>query len=444
MRTMIKPFLVILLIALFPHFHIAAQPPAPSTSASTHYSIRLKLEPEAHYIGVSTLIRFVQPKGESSTIQFYLHKQMEIASLSGPDVASFRFDKETPSSIPYFPMGRLLEIELKQPLKAGQATQINIEYDGYLTQWPEWSPNIITKEWTEIGLYLPWYPYNPAHGDFLFDMAVTAPAGYTIASFGPGRQNGNSIFFNCNRPVNDIVVVASRFMKLERLTKTATNIRVFYSTIKQETALGIADDLANMLQLYETWFGGNKNKDITLVESARTRGGGYARPGLIVLGNLSDTDYTQKHASYIRYLAHEAAHIWWRNADTSTWEDWMNEGFAEYSALLVIEKVLGAEEYNTRIKLKEREIKGIPPIWGFDRSDRSTPATIKTVELLLYSKAPLVLAQLRRRLRHQRYLDFCKTMVATSADSTDNLLTLLKEKHGAGFKAWLTKMLKTF
>lgn len=436
MRTIVKQILIPAIIICLAAHSLAA--------GSTHYSIRLKLEPEARYLGVSTLIRFVQPKGETTFIQFYLHKQMEITTLTGPAIASYSFDKETPSPIPYFPMGRLLEIQLKQPLKAGQSVQFNIEYDGYITQWPDWSPNIVAKEWTEIGLYLPWFPYNPQHGDFRFDMAVTAPPGYTVAGFGPGRQHQHTLFFNCNRPVNDIVVVASKFMKQERLTKTTSNIRVFHSTITQETARGIAADLANILQLYETWYGGHENKDITLVESARSRGGGYARPGLIVLANLSDAGYTQKHATYIRYLAHEAAHIWWRNADTSTWEDWMNEGFAEYSALMVLEKVFGSEEYTTRMKLKDREIKGTPPIWGFDRADQSTPASIKTAELLLYSKAPLILAQFRRRLKHQRYLDFCKTLIATNAGSTDHLLTILKEKHGDGFKTWLTKMLKTF
>ena len=181
MRTIVKQILIPAIIICLAAHSLAA--------GSTHYSIRLKLEPEARYLGVSTLIRFVQPKGETTFIQFYLHKQMEITTLTGPAIASYSFDKETPSPIPYFPMGRLLEIQLKQPLKAGQSVQFNIEYDGYITQWPDWSPNIVAKEWTEIGLYLPWFPYNPQHGDFRFDMAVTAPPGYTVAGFGPGRQH---------------------------------------------------------------------------------------------------------------------------------------------------------------------------------------------------------------------------------------------------------------
>ncbi len=51
---------------------------------------------------------------------------------------------------------------------------------------------------------------------------------------------------------------------------------------------------------------------------------------MISLAGLADDTYMERHEVYIRYLAHEAGHVWWHMSQKDNWEDWMNEGFAEY------------------------------------------------------------------------------------------------------------------
>ncbi len=98
---------------------------------------------------------------------------------------------------------------------------------------------------------------------------------------------------------------------------------------------------------------------------------------------------TAEHrADLLRYLAHEAAHFWWTLAPADTWEDWLNESFAEYSALLLIRDRFGEEEFRTRMDRKRESAEGTPPIWGFDRGDTSTEEKSMQVQAVLYNAGP--------------------------------------------------------
>lgn len=57
--------------------------------------------------------------------------------------------------------------------------------------------------------------------------------------------------------------------------------------------------------------------------------GGYKRDGLIVF-----TAVKQDVASALHHIAHELAHSYAQGADCFSWEDWLNETHAEWSALL--------------------------------------------------------------------------------------------------------------
>lgn len=59
--------------------------------------------------------------------------------------------------------------------------------------------------------------------------------------------------------------------------------------------------------------------------------GGYLRRGLIFLG---DGPLQGTEAAYT--LAHETAHNWCAGAPADTWEDWLNEGTAEWAAFLFL------------------------------------------------------------------------------------------------------------
>ncbi|MDT8401169.1 MAG: hypothetical protein RQ743_05700 [Bacteroidales bacterium] len=60
---------------------------------------------------------------------------------------------------------------------------------------------------------------------------------------------------------------------------------------------------------------------------------------------FTKADYYDSRIGYARYPAHEISRLWWLRADANTWEDWLNEGFAEYTALVVLRELYGKEYF---------------------------------------------------------------------------------------------------
>ncbi|MBE0696325.1 MAG: hypothetical protein IH586_05325, partial [Anaerolineaceae bacterium] len=215
------------------------------------------------------------------------------------------------------------------------------------------------------------------------------------------------------------------------------------ATLSQAVAAKLGEDLLWVLERYSGWFGRTRLNELTLIESPRKLGGSYARRGLIVLGGMSENDYFDQPAAYLRYLSHEAAHAWWWEAPTASWEDWLNESFAEYSALLALRERFGSEVFETFLERKKERLNGIHPLWEFERSDISTPEKLNQVERLLYDKGPLLLHALAQRTGSQRYLELCRACLWSGVITTDHLLDLLEELEDAETRGWFEALLKS-
>jgi hypothetical protein len=241
-----------------------------------------------------------------------------------------------------------------------------------------------------------------------------------------------------------VVLVASKNMKSLKRVAGGYTVYVHYSTIQDTTANILIDDLIGVFDLFDGWFAGNKDGMIALIESLRERGGGYSRTGLISLAGLSDEGYVDQHEDYIRYLAHETAHTWWQFAPKDSWEDWMNEGFAEFSALMVIRELFGEKAFNERLEAKKNNLSETPPIWGFDRNDRFTPAKSQAIEANLYSKGPVLLYLLEERIEEEKFLALCEEMVASRISSTGDFLNLLSKNYGTELRNWFENLLESY
>lgn len=104
-------------------------------------------------------------------------------------------------------------------------------------------------------------------------------------------------------------------------------IKVYYINQEHKTiAKKLSEQSICIFKTFTDKFGEISNQDYSIVVLPREDGGGYNRPGLIVLPNLKVnqalTHY--KHLSgeigNFKYLAHEISHLWWSKADMNTWE----------------------------------------------------------------------------------------------------------------------------
>src|SRR5512133_705422 len=349
--------------------------PYSDTNAGLHYDLSLDLDPRTHFLAVSGSVAYHSPITQLERARFYLHNQVAIQRVSGRRVLGYQFEILPTSPVPFLPQAGVLDVYFDPPLSRHETALIQFEYSGQISEWPAESANVLTPDWAELGMYLPWFPfqYDGAASDLTFTLKVKLPVGYQASSYGRYDLQDGLYFFNWPHPTSDIVIAAGPTLEPRIFESDTNHVFLATSTFSPAAATALGEDMLWILERLSGWFGPTRPSDFTLIESPRALGGGYARRGLVVLSGLNERDYLDQREAYLRYLAHEAAHAWWWEAPTNTWEDWLNESFAEYSALLAVRERYGDETFERFLDKKRERVPADLPFWGFDRSDISTP-----------------------------------------------------------------------
>jgi hypothetical protein len=419
--------------------------PLDHASTRLHYDLHLEIDPGKQHITVNGSLVYHAPENRTERARFFLHHQLDIESLAGRRVLGYHLEKVPPGPQPEFLAdAALLDIYFDPPLSAGETALVQFAYHGTLTDWAETSTSQLSPDWIELGQSLPWYPYlyDGSTPNLTFSLQVTSPPGFTAASQGSSYQQEGKTFFNWAHPTNDIVVVAAP--NLRRFTFESEANRVLLHTIQMDDAavLSIGEDLLWTLERFAGWFGPIRPSEFTLIESPRPKGGGYARRGLVVLAGMEPHEYIEQRESCLRYLAHEAAHAWWWNAPATSWEDWLNESFAEYSALMAIRERFGQEAFDIRLRQKREQAAGTLPLWEFDRNGGLSSEDQQRVETQLYHQGPLLLHSLADQVGNRRFLDLCRGMQWSGVTGTSHFLDLLEELEGKPVRDWMEAALK--
>lgn len=410
---------------------------------SFYYNLDLELDPETCFLKVQGSLRYTPPAGGLERVCFLLNRQLEVTALGGPLVAGHTFHKDRRPPVPFIYETGELELELSRGLAAGESLDLEFAYQGRVTDWPEYCPNVIRPDWVELGIYLPWYPliWDPAQR-VTFRLRVHCPPGFRLAGYGEFRRVGDA--WECERliPAQEITVLGSPGLRCRRFETNGYFVNIHASALQPETVLRMGEDALNTLSLLSDWFGPLEFSGFNLIQTRRQEGGGYGRRGLVVLGDLTDRDYRDQWEVYLRYLAHEIAHAWWYGAQAESWEDWLNESFAEISALLVVGELAGAPAYRARLDKKRERSRGTIPLWGFDRSDQSSPASQEQCQILLYGKGAVFLHDLMERIGRDDFLGLCRQFLSAEERSTACLLALIETRHGADIRDWFETKLR--
>ncbi len=214
-------------------------------------------------------------------------------------------------------------------------------------------------------------------------------------------------------------------------------------------------ELANTVRVFETYFGPYPYDRLAVTNIPYSYGQGW--PSLIYLSALSFLDSTQRNALGLSeasveltdfFRAHESSHQWWghRVGWKSYHDQWLSEGFAQFSGNLYVQYRQNEKELVARLKSdkedlltrdqKNRVYESLGPIWmGTRLSSSDSPNAYSTV---VYNKGGLVLNAIRRMLSNpkssnpdERFIalmkDYCQTF-NNKAASTEDFKAVL-EKH---------------
>jgi hypothetical protein len=223
------------------------------------------------------------------------------------------------------------------------------------------------------------------------------------------------------------------------------------------SALGktISIETVNTLRVFQNYFGPYPYKQLVVTNIIGSYGQGW--PGLLYLGWFTFLDETQRHALGFRdqvnatdfFRGHESSHQWWghRVGWKSYHDQWLSEGFAEFSGKLYVQFRQNQKEFYTQLRkdkemlhtadIKNHQIESLGPIY-LGRRIASSETGGGSYQNLIYSKGGYVLEMLREQLSDPRnpdpdhlfkemMQDYCKTFDNKPASTED--FKGIVEKH---------------
>ncbi|MDE3273944.1 M1 family aminopeptidase [Pseudoalteromonas sp. G4] len=162
----------------------------------------------------------------------------------------------------------------------------------------------------------------------------------------------------------------------------------------------------------------------------RKSGPSYSRDGFAVLTQSEDPT----SPLFVKTLAHEVAHFWWNKAATDNWQDWLNESFAEFSALMAIEHIFGKEMKDKFLMEFESLSSTLSPLYQFQRSD-------KNVHNLMYKKGPVILEAFSANIKEAEFKRWLKMVSKGDITTTEKLFLLTEKAYGEVQRKYLEELL---
>ena len=391
---------------------------------TSFYKIDLKLDVKKQLLDANVDLTYYVEKDQADSLTFLLHRNFSIETLTCNNLVKYTFNIEDTSRFPFTPEAGMLTIYLSKPLQKGEALKINLQYAGKIGIVSQWGVNRITEEWIELGMYTPWFPYQPEIENLTYQVDVAINPEYQVIGMGKTKKMDDHWQISQESPKRDIIIMAGKEIHTKDIQKNGLSVDINFIALSDSTAVDIMEQGLWILENYRQWFGDIKAHRASIVIAPRSMGGGYARRGFVVLTTFEDVDYYQNRIGYFKYIAHEFSHLWWSKAPPDSWEDWLNESFAEYSALIAVREKFGNEPFVNWIGEKRKKSKDLPAIKGINRMD-------KNANSVLYDKGCILLHELELEIGNDKFLQLLKQLTIKKVNSTEQFLKVLTDLSGA-------------
>ena len=308
-----------------------------------------------------------------------------------------------------------------EPLKAGTSVRLRIEYDGQ--EVLEGSGGRYAVRARES-----WYPNLGTFVDLAtYDLTFRFPRRNSLVAV--GRQvserieGGQKIAqWRADFPIR---VAGFNYGEFEKLTikdaDTGLGIGVYTNSDWASQARIAQADAMNASRVATAFFGKQPFAELSITQQVQSNFG-QSWPSLVFLPTLALTSSTRRAQDtsvdpramleieeFINVVGwHEVAHQWWgHQVGWQGYRDqWLSEGFAEFTAALTLEVTQGRRSYDRFWNLRRQEIlnreKGLANFeagamtQGFRLGTERSPGAARA---MLYSKGAYVLHMLRMMMR---------------------------------------------
>src|SRR5690348_12436640 len=426
-----------------------------------------------------------QASGER-VLLFVLSANLRVSSVKDAQGNALTFFQPEDPKDRFPTYGEYVAVALPQPTQAGQHATFTFQYEGkhliekegagnYFCPSYGWYPGIknefAARSDFDMTFHTPKRLMLVATGDKVSDQVdgnwdVTtwkSPVPQSVAGFAFGdykiydNKVGNmDVQVYANRNPDDVLANINEIAhpNLPGSGESASPLAAMGTLDASATIKTVGTELGNNLRVFENFFGPLPFDRLAATNIPYSYGQGW--PMLLYLDVISFLDETQRHLLGIQdqvrvsdfFRAHEVSHQWWgHEVAWKTYHDqWLSEGFAQFSGNLYVEFRDSHKEYLNRLKTDREELfsknrfghrySDLGPIWMGNRLASSlSPGGYATD---IYNKGGYVLEMLRAMMFNSRsqnpdeefkamMQDFTKTYSGKAASTED--FKAMVEKH---------------
>lgn len=415
------------------------------------YALDLEFDGE-HLSGTATLALSALEPLES----FYL-------DLTGLDVTSVVIDGLAVE----FDLADELQIRPAEPLPAGQAVDVEIEYGGVPDSIQNLAGNF-TVGWhksvdgwfalSEPGGAETWFPSNNHPLDkATFSVEITVPADLVAVSSGALQNvsdDGSTYLWETADPVAPYLVALAiaDFDRVSETTPGGVMIDNYFDNDVSKSDLSLFDRQGEMLDYFAELFGPYpfEQYGALVLETEQT--------SAALETQTRSTFGTQILVLGEAVVAHELVHQWYGDSvSVADWSDiWLNEGFATYGQWLWAGHIRGTDDLTPDVVAAYRTLSGdslaeavTDPIGAYERAlslypPPGSPTADNLFSLSVYVRGGVTLHALRLELGDESFFELLRTWASEHRHgnaSTDDFLSLVEDEGGQDARtlveAWL-------
>ncbi|HEV2489473.1 MAG TPA: M1 family aminopeptidase [Candidatus Acidoferrales bacterium] len=437
-------------------------------------------------LSATTKVNLAYQASGARALTFVLSANLRVSSVKDAQGNTLPFfqPQDPKDRVPTY--GDYVAVALPQPTQAGQNTNFEFQYEGkrlirkvgtgnYFCPSYGWYPGVsddfATRSEFEMTFRTPKKLMLVATGDKVSektdgDWTTTtwkSPVPQAVAGFAFGDYKLNEekvgnidVQVYANRNPDDLLSFINEIAhpNLPGSGENASPLSAMGTLDPAATIKNIGIELGNNLRVFQNYFGPFPFDRLAATNIPYSYGQGW--PMLLYLDVISFLDETQRHVLGIQdqirisdfFRAHEVSHQWWGHEVgwKSYHDQWLSEGFAQFSGNLYVEFRDNPKEYFNRLKTDREELfsknrfgyryADLGPIWMVRRLASSlSPGGYDTV---IYNKGGYVLQMLRAMMFNSRsqtpedafkamMQDFTKTYAGKAASTED--FKAMVEKH---------------
>jgi hypothetical protein len=408
-------------------FTIAICTPPLSFARVLNYRGTITLSPSNAEVSELLTIGFITPANGAERLELNLNKDLAVEALSCARCIGYRegpLNKRTNT--------RPIVLAFRPKLRPGEKSNIRFKARGKLTDVSS-DTNSFSPQWVELSIDSGWYPYEAEDRNFVFDLQVNIDPFYKLIGNGKISGRDGTWRLRRNEPTFDIDLAAARSWNVDRVQMPGLALEIFSVDVPCTVVQAFAQRASSAATTFTEWFGTAAGHDLTIVLNPRQDGSSYSRPGYVSLA-FSPKEADLDHLLF--NLTHEVAHFWWWAAPGGTWENWLNESFAEYSALMYIRKFEGIDVFNKLMSQRAARSKNQPAIWGVDRK-------MPTYATVIYAKGAVRLQELEEMLGGGKFSQLLASMARKHIKTTHDFLDELQAESSIEIRLKFEQLLST-